>query len=146
MGILSSSHKSEALRANLRSAVSRGFHTGNLPFGYTYPPRDSYDQTAVIVEEEAAVVRETYRLALANRTLAEIVIILEQKGMRGRNDYLSKSSIHSILNNPYYAGVVRLNGELYPGAHQALVSLADFGEVVKKITSRKSVPLRTRLG
>lgn len=145
MGSLSSSHKSESLRANLRSAVSRGFHTGNLPFGYTYPPPAVTELPAVVVEHEAIVVREAFRLALAGHSLAEIAFLLQKSGLRGRNGYLSKSSIYSMLTNPFYAGMVRLNGELYPARHQSLVGLAEFGRVSELLGKRKTVPLHIRL-
>ena len=144
MGILSSPEKSESLRANLRLAVSRGFHTGNLPFGYTYPPLFSYDQPAVLVDDEARVVSEVFSLALAGRTLAEIVIILQHKGMRGRNGYLGKSSIHSMLNNPFYAGMVRLNGEVYAGEHQKIISVEEFEQANRLLSARRAIPVSRR--
>lgn len=147
MNQLASTEKSKRLSENLLHLVSHGRHTGNVPFGYAIAPYPhSITTIPLIIEGEATVVREVFRLALCGHSISETELILARAGLRGRSGALSRSSIHSILRNPYYAGLVRLKGELFPGIHQGLVSLADFHLAAKNLSERKSLPLSERLG
>ncbi|WP_146345658.1 recombinase family protein [Phaeobacter marinintestinus] len=42
---------------------------------------------------------------------------------------LSRSQLYRLFTNPIYAGYVRWNGTLYPGAHEPVVSKAEFERV-----------------
>ena len=39
---------------------------------------------------------------------------------------MARSQIYRLLTNPVYAGYIRWNGELYPGAHKPVVTKAEF--------------------
>ncbi len=50
-------------------------------------------------------------------------------GPRSTAKLLSPSQLHRILHHPYYTGVVRYQGVVYPGKHQALVSQETWQQV-----------------
>jgi site-specific DNA recombinase len=49
---------------------------------------------------------------------------------------LSLSHFHTLLRNPYYTGLVRYQGALYPGKHKPLVTTDTWHEVQKLLTAK----------
>ena len=65
-----------------------------------------------------------------------------QKGLRTAiGKPLYDNTLTTILNNPFYMGVIRINttGETFPGAHEPLISKALF-DVVQATLRGKTVP------
>jgi site-specific DNA recombinase len=90
--------------------------------------------------ERAPFVRDAFELYASGRFSVEsLVIELHRRGLRhGRGGMVHRSSLSRILNNPFYAGLLRLrrSGEVFPGAHTALVSLALFKQVQARLAGR----------
>ncbi len=60
------------------------------------------------------------------------------KKFRNRNGALwDKRHIHKILNHPVYLGEIRLNGYVFPGIHQPLVSKTVFNKAQHIFAERK---------
>jgi site-specific DNA recombinase len=57
-------------------------------------------------------------------------------GPRRPAKVLSVSQLHRMLHHPYYVGVVRYKGVLYPGKHEALVDHATWQRVQELLTAR----------
>jgi site-specific DNA recombinase len=71
----------------------------------------------------APAVQAAFRLRARGWPLGRIREALDAQGTRSsRGKPLSRQALRAIFANPFYAGVVRLNGKLYPGKHQPLVS------------------------
>jgi site-specific DNA recombinase len=49
---------------------------------------------------------------------------------------LRVSHLHTLLRNPYYVGIVRYRGALYPGKHPALVEYATWQRVQELLTAK----------
>ncbi len=49
---------------------------------------------------------------------------------------LGKNTLYKLLTNPYYAGVIRYKGVLYPGAHEPLIDPALFDTVQSLLRAR----------
>jgi site-specific DNA recombinase len=77
-------------------------------------------------------------------TSARLAAWLNDQGFRTRNTkklpgpdgvltsgprLFTTDSVKVILHNPFYAGLVRHNGELYQGSHEALISKETFNLV-----------------
>lgn len=113
---------SQKVKTSLRARKESGqYVSANAPFGYEKAPDDRH--MLVICEEEAAVVREIFSLALQGMTssqtakklnLENIPTPMEFKIRKGKTSrkpkgdkfYWSNSVICSILRNPVYAGDV----------------------------------------
>ncbi len=108
------------MKTSLRARKESGLYvSANAPFGYEKAPDDRH--MLVICEEEAAVVREIFSLALQGMTSSQTAKKLNlekvpapvefkiRKGTTSRKPkgdkfYWSSSTICSILRNPVYAG------------------------------------------
>ena len=113
---------SQKVKTSLRARKDGGqYVSGNAPFGYEKAPDDRH--MLVICEDEAAVVRKIFSLALQGMTssqtakklnLENIPTPVEFKIRKGKTSrkpkgdkfYWSSSTVCSILRNPVYAGDV----------------------------------------
>ena len=55
---------------------------------------------------------------------------------------LGKNTLYKLLTNPYYAGVIRYKGALYPGAHDPLIDPALFDQVQSLLKARRAKQTR----
>jgi site-specific DNA recombinase len=72
------------------------------------------------------------------RLLAELTTrgLTTAPGTRGPGKPLTVSHLHKLLRHPYYMGMVRYRGAVYPGKHQPLVSRQTWEEVQKLLTAK----------
>lgn len=50
------------------------------------------------------------------------------------NPFKSKAGLKRLLSNPYYAGFISFNGELYKGKHEPLVTPEEQKVILEKLT------------
>jgi site-specific DNA recombinase len=137
----------------LSQRAIQGRHIGGLPFGYQscwesqgaerkrlcHP---EHPGGVHLLEPEANAVSEMFRqYATGTATLAQLAAWLNGQGFRTRNTkklpgpdglltsgprLFTTASVRGILHNPFYAGLVKHKDELYPGAHEPLISKETF--------------------
>lgn len=104
--------ESRSISENVRWGQKRSMEAGNVHvawsrfLGYEKGP----DGTPVIVEDQAEIVKEIYKLFLEGKTLREIARILEEKKLdspTGEKTWYTET-IKSILSNEKYKGDARL--------------------------------------
>jgi DNA invertase Pin-like site-specific DNA recombinase len=132
---------------NLREETRKGFY-GRLKQGlYPLPAPIGYlDQgkgAAKIPDpSRAPVVIQAFRLyATGEYSLPRLLEEIRRRGLRTRTGgNVSLNGLSRMLNNPFYAGLIRLTstGELFGGAHEALISQALFNRV-QEILKGKTV-------
>ena len=115
--------ESEQIGERVKSGMTRKaeFGTGYLgsghPYGYVYE-RGSL----VVVEYEAAVVRDIFTMYTGGKSLRSIAdtlnnLMIEPK----KSGKWSHQSISKILHNPIYAGYIRWDGNIRSGEHTAII-------------------------
>ena len=73
-------------------------------------------------------------------TLKEVRKIINGLGLRGRRDkMLSTSNYQYLLQNPFYYGLIRYNGEYFEGKHEPIIAKKLFDQV-QEVMKRKSKP------
>jgi site-specific DNA recombinase len=134
---------SERTRDKMSAARKKGKWMGGTPvLGYDVAPGGA---ALVINEREAAQVCEIYRLYLELGSPLLILQELERRGWRlkafttktGRsagNGPFNRTTLHGLLTNPIYTGVVRHYGEIYPGEHERILSDLIWNQVQKRLT------------
>lgn len=113
---------SKKVKTSLRARKDSGqYVSANAPFGYEKAPSDRH--MLIICEDEAAVVREIFALALQGETSSQTAKKLNQRKVptpvefkirkgktsrkpKGDRFYWSSSTVCSILRNPVYVGDV----------------------------------------
>ena len=108
-----------------------------IPIGYkreySIPSREP-----VIDLEMAPLAQEAFELALKGQSLRQILSILTPKGLVSRNGTpMYASSLRAMLTNPFYAGLIRVSGELIQGKHEKLISRKELEQVKQNLQRRR---------
>lgn len=116
-----------------KAKLEKGGWPGSAPLGYI---NDKHKKCLVIDQEKAYFVKRCFELYSTGRyTVAELLKILTEEGLRSRNNTIvSKSNIHKLLQNTFYYGLMFNNGNYYQGNHDPLISksLFDSAQLVLK--------------
>jgi len=99
----------------------------------------------VVNQQEAAQVCEIYRRILnsahpswssrkSNDAAGGLKAFTTKTGRSAGNGRFQKTTLHGLLTNPIYTGVVRHHGEIYPGEHERIVSDLIWNQVQKRLT------------
>ncbi|ESY52067.1 MULTISPECIES: recombinase family protein [unclassified Mesorhizobium] len=146
-----SKYYSDALSDNVkrgnRTKVEHGWRPGNVPLGYK---NDAATRTIVVDPVHFQLVRKMYDLMLtgaySTRQVARVAreewAFRSPKRRRSGGVPLSLSSTHRMLTNPFYAGLIRWNGQVYKGKHEPVVSIDEFeavGRLIRKPGKQRSI-------
>jgi site-specific DNA recombinase len=135
---------SENVKRGIRTKVEKGWRPNQPPIGYL----NGEDPLPIIVDPERfALVQRMWQLALAGTyTLRQIRDIAAhdwglrtKKRKRTGGTILTVSGTYALFKNPFYAGLLRLNGRVYPGKHQPMVTMEQF-DLVQKNFGRPGAP------
>ena len=115
--------------------------SGNCPLGYEYQYTDNKTNPIVIIEEERSlIIKEIYKLYLSGLSIQKIADKLNTDGvLTERKGTFSKSSIHVILRNDFYCGIVRFDDLKVTGKHDPIISKSVFGKVKNKLKSNRKL-------
>lgn len=122
-----------------------GWKPGVAPSGYLNTPDLNKGSKIIIKDPERFdTVRKIWEMMLTGAysvpSLLEILNVdygfTTKKTLRLGGKPLSRSSLYGILTNPFYAGLIRYNGELYNGSHDPMITSAEFDRVQKILGSK----------
>jgi DNA invertase Pin-like site-specific DNA recombinase len=112
---------------------------GNKPAGVTpYGYRYSDDKKSIIISEpEATTVKRIFSLSQTGKTIQQIVDVLNADGIVTRQGKAwTKATIHGMLRNTFYTGVLTHQQTAINGNHEAIISKVQFGKVQKQLERR----------
>ena len=127
----------ERIRDKKRATRSRGMWVGGKAMlGY-----DVVDKKLVVNADEATQVREMFALYLQSNSLRDAVVELRRRGWTSKSlvtkrdrqihgRAFSKTTLHSILTNNVYRGMVRCTDGLVVGVHEPIIG-AELWEAVQ---------------
>jgi DNA invertase Pin-like site-specific DNA recombinase len=131
----------EETRKGIYGRLKQGIYPFNAPLGYL---NSGGGKVKTIDPIRGSLVRQAFEIyATGRHTIDSLLAELHQKGLRNRTGHtLSRNGVSKMLNNPFYAGVIRLKttNERFIGHHEPLVSMALFKLVQARLVRR----LRTR--
>jgi hypothetical protein len=130
-----SAQLSERVKPAMAAKAKRGIYPSYAPLGYL---NDSLTRTIVPDPERADLVRELFETyAETEMSLLDLTHWAERRGLRTRKGLaLPRSTIHKLLSNPIYKGVVRWGQVTTPGIHPAIVSEYLFDRAQEKLCGR----------
>lgn len=108
--------------------VRQGWPTGGAPYGYHNVPEDRDEPVQPFPEQSKAVIRAFELYATGTYTFESLADKLAAEGHKYLPCYarFRRTALSYILNNRFYIGELRRNGQTYPGKHRPLVDLATF--------------------
>lgn len=124
---------SENVKRGNRAKLEQGWLPGMPPLGYL---NDRVAKTIVPDPDRFELVRKIWRLVLAGRSTAEVLAIANgewglrtPRRPRSGNKPIARSTLYQMLSDPFYHGLIVRNGESYAGAHQTMITKAEFDRV-----------------
>ena len=131
MGMLDQWERMTIARKLARGRTSKAFKgdkpSGVCPYGYRYTADKKHIEPD---PEEVPILRQIFTEGQRGTSLDKIAKILNDQGSRTRRgNPWQKGSIHLILRNDFYTGVVTHQGKQIPGNHEPLISKIQFGKV-----------------
>nr|AGS53199.1 putative site-specific recombinase, resolvase family [uncultured bacterium contig00081] len=108
---------------------------GVTPYGYEYSP----DKKSVIINEAEAVnVRRMFGLSQTGKSLQQIVDVFNKEGLQTRRGKAwTRATVHGILTNSFYTGLLTHQHETTQGNHDAIISKVQFGKVQSALKKNK---------
>lgn len=101
--------------------------SGVCPYGYRYTADKKHIEPD---PAEVPILRQIFTEGQKGTSLDKIAKLLNDQGSRTRRgNPWQKGSIHLILKNDFYTGVVTHQGKAIPGNHEPLISKVQFGKV-----------------
>jgi DNA invertase Pin-like site-specific DNA recombinase len=145
-----SSKYSKDLSKNVKRGLAekwrRGEWCSRAPIGYTNR-RENADHSSIAVDPILAPwIKKLFQLAgTGNYSLLDLTRIVRDEwhinlATRRRDrlpSSISASTIHYILRNPFYRGLMLVKGQLYAGSHRPLVSKELFDRVQAILAGRR---------
>ena len=124
----------ERISISLKLAKGRGTKAfrgdkpaGATPYGYQY---SADKKKIVVVDDEAATVKRMFKLIQSGNSVGRIAEILNLEGIATRQGKpWSKATVHGMLTNPFYTGVLTHQQTEIQGNHDAIINKITFGKV-----------------
>lgn len=100
---------------------------GAMPYGYKY----SNDKKGVIIDAvEADIVKRVFSLSQTGNSIQRIVDTLNNEDIVTRQGKAwTKATVHGILTNTFYTGILTHQETEIQGNHEAIISKVQFGKV-----------------
>lgn len=117
---------SENVKRGNRAKLERGEWPAPAPFGYK-----KANKQVVVDEARAPYLRKMFEMyATGEYSLLQITDALYDAGLRTKTGRkIMRHTIHHMLQNKFYTGLMSRQGKLYQGKHEAIVSTDLFEKV-----------------
>ncbi len=122
----------EDIKIKMAHKVERGGTVGRAKLGYVNARKDFDGRLVNTIDVDpvrAPLIAWAFEQYATNQhSITQLQMLLEDQGLTTRPSSkrsaspLSSSQLAMILRDPYYAGVIRYKGRLYPGRHEPLIS------------------------
>lgn len=140
----------EYYSAELREKITRGmresaykckYNGAKLPFGY----KADAEHTILLDPDAAAVVREIFELYASGRSIAQLVELLDARGIRQRSGAaITHNMLSRMLRNRRYLGEYKWREIVIPGGIPQIVPEALFDRVQRELAKNMAMPARAR--
>lgn len=127
------------VRRGMRSKVEKGWRPGVAVLGYINDPFGLKGEKKIFRDKERwNDIRKLWDLALTGiYSIPQILKKANELGIHSRKGMkLSQSTLHKILRNPFYAGLMNWKGEVKQGLQDPMITLEEFERVQTILDSR----------
>ena len=153
MGVVMAQSYTDSLSDNVkrsnRHKIANGELCGPAPLGYLNSIDASTAKKTVILDPERSfLIRKIFEeYALGVYSLAEMCRKANEWGLRSRKgNKISSQTLHGIIKNPFYYGMMSVNEQLHPHKYERLLSkdLFDACEAVREGRGRTQAVSKTK--
>lgn len=142
MGASNSQYYSDSISDNVRrrqgQMLSDGIWTGAAPFGYQYTMRDGR-KWIELHPLNSRIVKRTFEDYLSGRSSLRLLAKMwrDEYGLEARHNRIER-----LLKNPFYAGTMRVKGNLYAHHYDTLITQLEFDQTKSLLQGYQSKPYR----
>lgn len=119
-------------RGNNESRRKGNLTGGKIPFGYK-----NENKKAVVIPEEAEIIRYIYKQYSIGVFVKDIIAELNSKGLLHKGKPFAKNTVYGILANERYSGIYRHDGEVFDNIYPQIVPTEIFDIVREKVNCNK---------
>lgn len=123
---------SAELSQKIRRGNNESWHKGNLTGGGMTYGYKNVNKKAVIVEEEATIIRYIFDQYALGMHIKEIIDDLHSKGLTRRGKPFVFNTVYKTLKNERYIGIYRHNNEVFDNIFPPIISKELFDKVQAK--------------
>ncbi|MFZ5806247.1 MAG: recombinase family protein, partial [Verrucomicrobiota bacterium] len=129
---------SENIKRGHRQKLKNGLWPQMAPLGYL---NNRETKQIYVDKEKSPFIKKAFEAYSSEKyTLKELQKIINELGLRGRRGkMLSVSNYQYLLQNPFYYGLIRYNGEYFEGKHEPIIAKKLFDEC-QEVMKQKSKP------
>ena len=129
---------SENIKRGHRQKLKNGLWPQMAPLGYL---NNKETKQIYVDKDKAPLIKKAFEAYASGKyTLKETRKIINDLGLIGRRgSLLSVSNYQYLLQNPFYYGLIRYNGEYFEGKQEPIIAKKLFDEV-QEVMKRKSKP------
>lgn len=115
---------SDNTKRGLRQKIKDGEWCTKAPVGYENTIDEQGKKIIIIDPRTGPIIKKLFEMyATGNYSVQHLTDWLQREGIKSeRGTPYSHSSIYSVLKNPFYYGVMKINGQKIPHVHGALIS------------------------
>lgn len=111
----------------MKSKIEKGWCIQNVPLWYK---NNKETKEADIDNYTAPFIKEIFKLRADKKSLSEIIEIMDKRWLKWKNWWkLNKSTVDTILKNPFYIWFQKFQGKLYKSIHKKLINIELWEEV-----------------
>ncbi len=129
---------SENVKRGYRQKLRRGEYPHKAPFGYFNDPKT---KEILVDRKSSKYIQHAYKLFVTGGyTFVDMCDFFTKNKCRNDNGHtFRKDKVRRILTNPFYIGLMELNGEIYEAKHKPIIGKKLFDRVQKiiRLKSRK---------
>ena len=125
---------SQNVKRGNRAKLEQGGWPNHAPKGYSNNKMDK----SIVLDSSAHYVKRAFELyASGECSLKEVTEILYQEGFRTRSGQrMKKNNIYRIIKNPFYYGMMLINGKYYEGKHEPIISKTLYDQANNLLTRK----------
>lgn len=116
---------SDNVKRSFKKKLDDGTILGAAPIGYLNAIDEHGKRTVILDPERAFIVKKIFEeYAKGLSSFKDLQFMAEKMGLRSRKSSrcITASQIHELVQNPFYYGVMRYKGQLYPHIYPKLIS------------------------
>jgi len=134
------SNLSEEVKKGQKEKIAQGWLPTKPCLGYKTIGEKGHKEHIIDIGKKHYPLKMFKLYSTGNYSINKIVDILFDDGLRSdKGKKVPKSTIHKLLDNPFYIGKIVWNGKIYPGKHAPLISEEMFNKC-QNIMHRKEAP------
>ena len=147
MGMVFGGYYSMAISDNVKRKIEQKLHDGEYPgkacVGYintTFEVEGKEFKTIVPDPNRKQYIIKAFELRLAGNSFRMIAKILKEDGLRSNTKQMKpvgQSQIETMVKNPFYYGVMKYDGGLYPHKYQPIITKELF-DLVQKVNEDRN--------